>query len=136
MGRCDHLKDGLAFEKGQHGRHAGERERMAARRRWGAGGRADRGWSDAAGGIRRRSGLASLQAATRAVAGRPGFNRHRREVGGGRSDHGVDIPAQQITFSKSMNWALSLPGACLPLDQSAPGRPMLTHLPPLTGSMI
>ena len=45
-------------------------------------------------------------------------------------------PAQQIAFSNNMNWALSLPGACLPDVQSAPGRPILTHLPPLTGSMI
>ena len=62
----------------------------------------------------------------------PGCARDDREVPG----QGVEMPAQQIAFSKSMNWALSLPGACLPLVQSAPGRPMLTHLPPLTGSMI
>src|SRR3546814_4193457 len=61
----------------------------------------------------------------------PGCARDDRGVPG----QGVEMPAQQIAFSKSMNWALSLPGACLPEVQSAPGRPMLTHLPPFTGSM-
>jgi hypothetical protein len=51
------------------------------------------------------------------------------------SAYWIDSPAQQITFSKSMNWALSWPGACLADDHSAPGRPTLTHWPDLTGSI-
>jgi len=109
--------------------------RGACRPRWGAFGRADHRWSDGGRGHRRRSvrapahgGEPSVTSGTTARAGCAGW--------GERPAHGVEIPAQQIAFSKSMNWALSLPGACLPLVQSAPGRPILTHLPPFTGSMI
>ena len=89
-----------------------------------------------AGWRRRRSARAASGGANMALAGRPGREPCRCGAWGRQLAHGAETPAQQITFSKDMNWALSLPGACLPEDQSAPGRPILTHLPPLTGSMI
>jgi hypothetical protein len=151
---CFDKKAGAAFEGGQHGRYRIGRQRggtpdpsrgltdradlsLAWARSGGYRAREENGgWSDAVGG-RRRSAPAAIGGDRKTVASRPSnMPVDRCGEWGRRVAHGVDTPAQQITFSKDMNWALSLPGACLPLDQSAPGRPILTHLPPLTGSMI
>ena len=82
IGRSD-AKDRLSFEKrelGFHGRRHGFEQDCRNRSdasTWFVHGE---GWSDAAGGLRRRSGLAARQTATRAVAGRPGKVRYVGEA--------------------------------------------------------
>jgi hypothetical protein len=79
-----------------------------------------------------------LRAAYRAVgatvAGRPVSARTCCGEGGATGSWRGD-PRAADRLSKIMNWALSLPGACLAEVQSEPGRPMLTQEPPLTGSI-
>ena len=60
------------------------------------------GWSDA-GAHRRRSGRAASGQTIMILAGRPSTKPKRCGAWGEGSAHGVETPAQQIAFSKSMN---------------------------------